>query len=617
MRKFSKIIAVMLILVMFATMAVACKKGEDENLDESVQGSLDINGKPQGSGDAGSTGDTGNAGDAGNTGSAGNAGSAGDTGNTGIGETTKVEEGNATIGDDRGVISTGDDQEVDENFHIMEEVTNDNGFIPDDEQGLSESERFATEASKYNFDQNPLIHRDRKSNKNVMPSFNIDDTGFVRSGVKLKDLKGKTLVFYSADDYPAWSYRNTKGETIDEWTWFEQLRGEIGLQVKCNITSGWNVTIEKSLKDMNAGKQCDVVCSSHVTYPSSLCVSRSITDLISINNIGSSPGVCKTTMDILKWGNTLRVIAPIGVCDVLWYNATLAQELGLSDPHKMWEADKWDWDAFKAFQYSIPQKTKDGKDLISMGHWVGNTSYIWPLTTGTPHIFVGYDKPVPTLINNWDADTTMRAWEFITTIANNTNYNATSKAYEEIFTGTSIMAGTMYTQVYQDTEYSKHVQVNWVPYPMEKAKTLSEMQAAIDTKYANSDVKPSVTHDGAAQFSGFAMLLPKKTAKKDNVDIALKFMELWATRFTETYFDNLNVFEYFNFNYLQRKQYFDFVTQQVNFGLAMNDYNGSEFRNSQFYYCFNGDPAYNVKTEATKVSNHVASYVIESLRYGE
>ena len=47
--------------------------------------------------------------------------------------------------------------------------------------------------------------------------------------------------------------------------------------------------------------------------PQALCVSRSITSFVNINNLGSSPGVCKNTMDVCRWGNTLRVVAPIGV----------------------------------------------------------------------------------------------------------------------------------------------------------------------------------------------------------------------------------------------------------------------------------------------------------------
>ena len=627
MRKISRFLALLLIVLMLATMAVSCKK-DDDGLDDGIQGAT----SGEGTGDEGSTTNNG-----GTTNSGGTTNNGGTTSNGGTttqtqsgatvsgGTTTSTDGGGITETEDGSIVSTGGDQQVDENFHITGAITNDNGFIPDEEQGLEKSERRATEASKYNFDENPLINRDRQNNQDVLPSFDINETGFVRNGTKLSDLKGKTLMFYTSDTFAAWSYRDKKGNTVDEWSWFKQLKDEIGLSVKTTVSSHVQST-ESALKDMNAGKQCDVIYSSHVTYPASLCVSRSITELININNIGSSPGVCKTTMDICKWGNTLRVVAPIGVVDVLWYNQTLTQELGLSDPHKMWEADAWDWAAYSKFMYSIPAKTQDGKDLVANVHWTGNASYIWPSTTGTSHIYIDANAAAPTLVNNWEAASTMRAWEFVTGVHNNVNYKGPGdedspgyqKDHNGLYEGTTLMSGTMYTQVYRDTEYSKHVQINWVPYPMEKARTFAEMQAAIDTKYAGSDVKPAASHDGIAQFCGFAMLLPKKTIKDNNVDIALKFMELWATRFTETYFDNLNVFEYYNFNYKQRKQYFDFVTQNVVFGLAMNDYSGTDFGSSgKFFACFSGDPAYNVKTEATKVANIVSNHIVDSLKYGQ
>ena len=113
-------------------------------------------------------------------------------------------------------------------------------------------------------------------------------------------------------------------------------------------------------------------------------------------------------------------------------------------------------------------------------------------------------------------------------------------------------------------------------------------------------------------------MLPKRTVNPENVYAALKFMELWATRFTETIFDNLNTFEYYNFNYKQRKQYFDFVTKNVVFALAMNDFTGSTLSSdTNFFKCFTGDPAYNVRTEATKGANIVQNYIKESMKFGQ
>ena len=110
-------------------------------------------------------------------------------------------------------------------------------------------------------------------------------------------------------------------------------------------------------------------------------------------------------------------------------------------------------------------------------------------------------------------------------------------------------------------------------------------------------------------------MLPKKTTKPDNVPIALKFMELWATRFTESIFDNLQTFEYYCFNYRQRKQYFDFVTQNVVFALPKNDFGNSYDTN--FFKCFTGDSEYVVADEASKARNIVMMYIMDSMRFGQ
>ena len=624
MRKFSKLIAMLLIVLMIATMAVSCKRDSGEDIDDGISSGDNSAGTDGNEGgdsnddNGASTGDGSTNTDGGNSSNGSGSSNKNPTNNT-----VKNEETNTVEGPNGAIVETNKDQVVDSEGVIQGAVTNEQGFIRDEEQGQEKSERRATEESKYDFDKNPLINRDRAENKQAMPSFKIDDTGFVADKTTIKDLKGKTLVFYTGDNFAAWSYRNEKGETVDEWKWFDGLKKELGLNIKKTV-SGHTKATESALKDMNAGKQLDVLYSSHVTYPSSLCISRSITSLISINNIGSSPGVCKTTMDICKWGDSYRVIAPIGVVDVLWYNKTLVQELGKSDPHYLWEQDKWDWDAYSKFMHSLPEK-HNGKELIAMVHWPANTSYVWPSTTGTSHIYIDANAKAPTLVNNWSADTTMRAWQFITGVANEINYKGgleetpgNEPAHNGLYEGTTVMSGTMYTQVYRDTDYSKTVRIDWVPYPKEKARTFSQMQAAIDEKFKNSKVKPAASHDGIAQFCGFAMLLPKKTAKEANVGPALKFMELWATRFTEAYFDNLSVFEYHRFNYKERKQYFDFVTQNVVFGLAMGDFVGCDIKTeTKFFACFSGDPAFNVQQEATKGANLVSSFVVESLKYGQ
>ena len=140
----------------------------------------------------------------------------------------------------------------------------------------------------------------------------------------------------------------------------------------------------------------------------------------------------------------------------------------------------------------------------------------------------------------WDNPKTLEAWEFITSVHNSVEFGSDAdgegmeQAHLGLYEGTTLMSATMFTQVYRDTEYSKNIRINWVPYPKSNNPYGQEI----------------------CQYYGFGMMLPQKTVHEYNVDIALKFMELWATRFTESLFDNLNTFEYYNFNYKQRKQYF-------------------------------------------------------------
>ena len=616
MKKLSRYLAVLLIVLMFASMAVSCKKGpaddesgvaDTDNGESSSTEGGNTEGGDDGKGGTSTDGkDKNNNNGSGGGNNGGGGGGSGATDNNGnkvdVSDDEKIHHDGYSEDKDGNVTDTKTDEAYDENFHYETTITNDNGFIPDEEQGLEKSERRATEASKYNFDQNPLINRDRQQNKGLAPSFNIDDTGFVRAGTKIADLKNKTLAFYTADNFAAWSYRNEKGVTIDEWEWFSQLKKEYGLTIKYTKSQHMKST-ESALQAMNAGKQCDIIYSNHVVFPSSLCITRSITDVVNINNLGSSPGVCKNTMDTAKWGNTLRLIAPIGVVDVIWYNQTLTQELGLSDPHLMWEKGKWSWSSFSDYMKSVPAKNNRGEDLVAFVQWPSNASYIWPSTNGSPRIYIDADADKPALINNWLKPETLEAWEFITGVCNSINYGSSAettpgnqKEHLGLYNGTTIMSATMYTQVYRDTEYSKKVQINWVPYPKSDNENGKEI----------------------CQYYGFGMMLPKKTSKPDNVNIALKFMELWATRFTETIFDNLNTFEYYNFNYKQRKQYFDFVTKNVVFALAMNDFTGSTLSSdTNFFKCFTGDPAYNVRTEATKGANIVQNYIKESMKFGQ
>ncbi len=490
------------------------------------------------------------------------------------------------------------DYTYDSDYRITTAVDNYNGIIPEAQQGLSNGQRYASSETKYDFDKNPIINRDRQANMNTLPSFDMDSTNFVRAGTKLSDLKGKTLKFFTADTYAAWSYRNSKGETIDEWQWFYELKDELGLNIKYTMRQH-DKSSAAVLQAMNAGLQCDVIYSNHATLATeSLILAKSLKDVANLDNLGKSPGICENAMEVTKWGGEPKLVAPIGVVDVLWYNQTLNQKLGLSDPHVMWENGQWNWNTFKKYMLSIPNTNDKNQGLVAWTCFPTNIYFTWDTTNGKATTPIVANSPVPTIQNNFLDPQVLEAWEFICSVNSMVKFKCGEDngglgvvpEHIGLYYGTTMMSATMYTQVYRNIDYAKHIQINWVPYP--KANT--------------------ATGKETAQYYGFGMLLPRQTVTPENENVALKFMELWATRFTEAYYDNLNVFEYYNFNYNQRKQYFNFVTHKMVYSPAISQV----YKYGNMVNAFIGYSQYSVSNEAKKYAQIQMNDIINALKYG-
>lgn len=409
---------------------------------------------------------------------------------------------------------------------------NDGHYAGASDYDIKKSDRLATEQSLYNFDQNPIVNRERKVNTTALPSFDIDKTAFVRNGTKLSDLKDKTLEFFTADDKPNWSYRNEKGIVVNEWQWFDILKDEIGLSIKYNIKQS-NTSLDAAYTYMNSGLQCDLLYTNKKNAMQAVGIARPITNFTNINNLGSAPGVSRPAMDNHSMYKHLYLVSPIGPSEVLWYNQTLNQELALSDPHIMWEKGKWDWDNFKKYIQSVPKTNKKGEPLVALTGDTQTIAEMFALANGKPVVKRKTIASISITECNLNSPKVIEAFEFFADISKSTNY--AENAHAGLFEGTTIMDATLDPLTYHDTEYSKYVMINWVPFP-------------------SAENESDVTTD-----KGYGMLLPRKTAKPENELVTLKFMELWSTRFTEAFFDVLTTYEYFNFNYKQRKQYFDFI----------------------------------------------------------
>lgn len=423
-------------------------------------------------------------------------------------------------------------------------VSNYHGAVANSDEDFKKVEQNATKLSLYNNENSPILSRDRQVNRGVMPSFDIDNTAFVRSGTRISDLKNKTLHFFTADCIDNWSYRDNKGQRIDEWQWFKLLKDEIGLSVKFTIKQN-AASINAALAYMNAGLQCDLMYTNRTVFPQALCVSKPITQLINFNQNGSSPGVSWAEMQEYMWGHTLRIIAPIGPADMLWYNEEISKTYSTHDPHAMWLDDgSWDENSFDwilklvSREYTGVTLTADEQMFVE-GFCVN---------MGTPIFENLKDEKIPTVKKNisWAHDMTriIMTNEKIN-FSHTVQPNGKSIEYLGLFKGTTFMSTSMSPDIFCQ-DYSTDVKLTWVPYP---------------TKSYDEKIFKGMSF-------GCGMMLPRKTAKPENENITVKFMELWATRFTESFYDNLATHECFEFDFAERKEYFEFVSKNMGASFA-------------------------------------------------
>ena len=349
---------------------------------------------------------------------------------------------------------------------------------------------------------------------------------------------------------------------------------------------------------MNAGKALDIIPTHVGGFPKFLNLSQALDPYINIQNLGNSPGVDEMTLNETKWGGTYRCISPIGAVNVLWYNQSMVEEFGLKDPHKTWQEGNWNWDTYKAFVTSVPATTSDGKPLSAYMQCSSDTMYSWPLTNGLAPIQIDTKSSTPNLINNWLDQKTLQAWEFISgvyksiKIANESEY---SNLYKN---GTLMMADAVnLMNSWENEEYARNHKYNWVPFP--KATTATGRDVAFNY--------------------GYTMMIPKKVKTQSNIPYAVKFMELWACRFTEAIFDYFATSCYIGFNYAQRKEYFDFVIHNTYFGVQMNEWDmltGDNKSAMNRFFSAQKNQSYNIVTEANAVKNIVEQAITDCLAYG-
>ena len=578
MNKFCKILAVIMAVLMLVTMATACKNtdGGDE-LDDILDSGPSVKGDDGGANDDPSEDDPKD-----------------DTDDPVDGKDPDNEKNN---GKDDPSDKNGEDDK-------NENGGKDNQKVPESIDKIKDE---YDETKKYDAQNNPLVAEQKAINYGTEVSFPIDTTGFVKNNIKLKDLKGKTLTLITAIMYNTFQYKNEKGEYVGEWLWWESLKDEYGLNIKY-IKSRFDKSVQQSLTYMNAGKALDVIPTHVGGFPKFLNLSQPLDPYINIQNLGNSPGVDKMTLDETKWGGTYRCISPIGAVNVLWYNQTMVEQFGLKDPHKTWQEGNWNWNAFESFLKSVPATTPDGKALNAYGQCGADIPYSWGLTNGVYHIHYAWGltnsvyhiqidtkSSTPNLINNWLDPKTIAAWEFISGTLKSIKYGG---GLSEVYNGTNMMSDTVnLMNKWDDIEYTKGKTFNWVPFP--KATTATGRDVAFNY--------------------GYTMMLPKKMKNQSNAPYAVKFMELWACRFTEAIFDYFATTKCIAFDYAARKEYFEFVVKNTYFGIQMNEWDmvtGDNATQKNNWIKSMHNAQFNITTETNAMKNVVEQAIKDCLAYG-
>ncbi len=568
MNKICRVLAMILAVLMLVTMATACKQADDDEWD--IVGNESSGFESDGDDDDGEGGSEVESDDPKNEGTGG-----------------KDDEKHDGKKDDE----KDDGKKEDE----KEEVK-----APETQEEVVENYEAA---NKYEVTLNPLFAETKKPNTGYKPSFDIDSTGFVKNNVKLADLKGKTFTLITALKYGVWEYKNEKGETVDEWNWFEAMKGEYGVNVKY-IASRYTDGINQILTYMNAGKALDLIPTHIGGFPQFLNLSQPLDPYINTQNMGNSPGVDQMTLEQTKYGGGYRCISPIGAVDVLFYNQSQVEEFGLQDPHTLWQQDKWDWNAWRNFVTSIPTTTSDGKPLTPYGAAINRDWFYWPMTNGVYTVGLDTENKDMNLINNWMDERTLQAMDFYTDVIKGLANMGNGKSETHMYTeGTITMASKMILmQEMDDKEYSHNRKYNWVPFPKSPYE---------DGQYVAFNI-------------GYCMEIPKKVKTQSNIPYAVKFAELWATRFTEAMADYFATSKAYQWTYAQRKEYFEFAIKNTYFALQMYEWRfltGANFdamrKEGEGLIWAITDKNLNYHTVHTKVANVVEQGVKECVAFAQ
>jgi len=438
---------------------------------------------------------------------------------------------------------------------------------------------------------NPLMSESKPYNQEAKPSYNIDEIGFSKG--TLAELKGKTLTYYMAMDYPYFNYYNKSGKNIDEWVWLKEIKKEYGVTVK--YVRGAHVL--KSFQAMSAGKDIDVI-STHVnTFPYICNILAPLEDYYNFSKMGDNPGVNPMVTELTRWKGKNIVLGPNGDLGAWRYNATFIKNAGLDDPYDLWKKGEWNWTAFKKYMVGLPDTTSTGQKVI--GCSTAGQYYYWPCSNNKPCFEIDGDDPNGGIINNWDTPEVKETFIWLEGVCDaggyyfsgdtGTSFWGTDKArYTVMLFG---LPGVDVLGIQE--EANKTNDYRWCPFPR------------------NEKNPDSINH---VEMYGRGLGLPRKTNKEGNRMAAAKFIDLWCNRNTEARFDELR--HRCKWSTEKIMEYFNFGETNARFGLGSGVGQFHSLAVKEKFIASIADASFSASTCHAKCSNHAKNEIANVLKFG-
>ena len=454
-----------------------------------------------------------------------------------------------------------------------------------------------TETPGGGFSGNPLMNPAKTYNSGAAVSFDIDKTGFTKSG-SLADLNGKTLTLFTGVDYGMFGYNNASGKYLNEWEWFKELKRLYGVTVKYNRCSAGSNAVLKPFQAMSAGKDCDLITTHVGSFPYICNILAPLDQYCNMDKLTASPGLDPMITQQTTWKNKPIVLGPCLANGVFNYNRTFIQNQGLDDPYTLFKQNNWNWTTFAKYMTALPDTDPQGKTVYGCSTW--SQFWYWANTNAKACFEIDHTAPNGGIVNNWDSAEVKETFIWLENVCDAGGNYLDGNAGESLAgvdkTRLTVMCyGVAGVDKVGLAAQNKDNEYFWVPFPK------------------NEKNSKAVNH---VEVYGYGIGVPRKTNKEQNRVAAVKFCELWCNRYTEARFDFL--MHRAKWSTDQISELYNFGTTNGRFGLGSGvgklagiaNNTTTNFNRSVY------DKSFSVSTCMAKLSNLAKAEIDNVIKFG-